>query len=278
VNLIPKIVGAADLNSLRGIACLSTARKVLGYIWMRMLPPMQSESFQTGFIPGAHAAGGVFAIKRAAELSREWNQKIFALQLDLSKAFDRVLHSAVVKALELQGCSPQCIAVICSILRQSQASFKLGHVSTNFVSMLRGLPQGAPESPRIFVLVMELVLRPLLHKWRSRGSGWCLDSLWLAAVCFADDVVIVSSSLVDLCRMAEEFALTLSEVGLEVGAKKCHWTSYPPLPSQKLPLHGASLDWEAQINFVGAVLNFAGNDGLAMELRLVQAEKAFHRW
>ena len=144
--------------------------------------------------------------------------------------------------------------------------------------MMRGLPQGAPESPRIFILVMELVLRPLLQRWRSQGRGWCMDSLWLAAICYADDIVLVSASLPDLQRMAEDFALALSDVGLEVGAKKCHWTSYPPLPDTKFSVNGAALSWEKHICFVGSVLNLAGNDGPALELRLTQAEKTFHRW
>ena len=38
-TLIPKLVGAADLDKFRGISCLCTARKLLGYLWMRMLPP-----------------------------------------------------------------------------------------------------------------------------------------------------------------------------------------------------------------------------------------------
>ena len=82
------------------------------------------------------------------------------VQLDLTNAFDRVLHSAVVRALRLQSASLQCIAAICGILSQSKAAATLGHVSAKAVNMLRGLPQGALESPIIFTLVTELVLRP----------------------------------------------------------------------------------------------------------------------
>ena len=164
-TLIPKIVGAMHLDQFRGIACLCTARKLLGYIWMKMLPTVVFESFQTGFVAGSQAAFGVFALKRAAELSREWGLKLYVVQLDLCRAFDRVKHSAVIRALKLQGCSLQCIAVLCALLSQSQVAISLGHVKASSVDMLRGLPQGAPESPMIFVLIMEYVLRPLLWRW-----------------------------------------------------------------------------------------------------------------
>ena len=126
--LIPKVVAAASLDHFRGIARLSAARKLLGYLWLQMLPDLRFESFQTGFVPGSQAADGIFAVKRAAELAREWRMPMYIFQLDLSKAFDRVKHSAIIKALKLQSCSLQCLAVICAILMQSRTSDTLGHV------------------------------------------------------------------------------------------------------------------------------------------------------
>jgi hypothetical protein len=146
------------------------------------------------------------------------------------------------------------------------------------VVMNRGLPQGAPESPLLFVLVMEYVLRPLVRKWSQRGSGWTLDSFHLSAICFADDTLLVSSSKADLETMLEELVAALAVVGLDVGVPKCHWTSYPSLPRDTLRLQGADLLWEAQIKFVGAIFDFSGNDEAALEYRLAQAEKAFHKW
>ena len=133
--------------------------------------PLNYLSFQCGFIPGSHAANGVYCIKRAAELSKEWSKPLYIAQLDLSKAFDRVLHSAIIDALKLQGVSLQCLAVLCGIPLQSEAAIKLGHVEAPPVCMYRGLPQGAPESPSIFTLVTEMVLRPLLRSWLERRIG-----------------------------------------------------------------------------------------------------------
>ena len=70
--LIPEVIGAASLSRLRAIACLRTAGKILGYIWMRMLPVLVFCSFQTGFVKGCQAADGVCVVNRAAEVSREW--------------------------------------------------------------------------------------------------------------------------------------------------------------------------------------------------------------
>ena len=85
--LIPKCVGARSLDQFRGIACLVTAGKLMGYLWMKMLPDLRHDSFQTGFVPGAQAADGMFVIKRVSELSRD--KELYMVQLDLAKAFDK---------------------------------------------------------------------------------------------------------------------------------------------------------------------------------------------
>ena len=71
---------------------------------------------------------------------------------------------------------------------------RLGTVSSNKVRMSRGLPHGAPESLVIFTM-MELVLRVLIKSWITRKLAWKLDDLALAAICYADDVVLVALSM-----------------------------------------------------------------------------------
>ena len=102
-------------------------------------------------------------------MSREWSCAIYVAQCDLTKAFDKVKHSAVIRALKLQSASLQCIGLFCAMILQSNMAFKMGPIISDSVELERGVPQGAPESPLIFVLVMEMVLRPLLRSWQERG-------------------------------------------------------------------------------------------------------------
>ena len=276
--LLPKVVRVSSLAKFRAIACLVTARKLFGYLLLQMMPPLSFLSLQTGFVPGSHPASGVFAINRAAELSREWGQSIYVVQLDLKKAVDRVKHSAILDALRLQGASLQCVAVVSKMLAQSRAAIRIGHTTSRIIDLARGLPQGAPESPLLFVLVVEMVLRPLLRKWQARGSGWRMDDFWLSAVCYADDVLLISSSKIDLEKMIAEVLAAFLGVGLEVGAEKSHWSSYPSMQDIKLQVGTARVQWESQLTYVGTVVSVGGGSGPAMELRTTQAQKAFFKW
>ena len=80
-------------------------RKVLGYVLLKSLPPLKCESVQTAFVPKTHADAGLFLLLKAAELSREWQNEIVVVQLDVKKAFDHVDHRAAFKAMKLQGVS-----------------------------------------------------------------------------------------------------------------------------------------------------------------------------
>ena len=203
---------------------------------------------------------------------------MYVFQLDLSRAFDRVKHSSILAALKLQSASLQCLALLSMMLHMSSMAYRLGTVESGMHNMERGLPQGAPESPLLFVLVTELVLRPLLLKWRTAGRAWCIDSFWLASICFADDILLVSTSLPDLESMAAEVTEAFLKVGLEVGPVKCHWSSFPSKSGLSFRLGNAALPWEQTITFVGTVIDLAGGDAAALDHRIAQATKVWGKW
>ena len=243
-----------------------------------MLPDLVFFSIQCGFVPRRQAAEGVYRIKRILELCKEWNRSVHVVQIDLSKAFDRVLHSSVFQALRLQSASLQCIAVVAAMLNQCELAVRLEHVITEPIKLHRGLPQGAPESPLLFILVCELVLRPLLLKWQVEGMGWLFCDFWLATMGYADDILVFSEKKDDLVKMLEELITTFAKVALDISVEKCAWSSFPPEKQGTLNVCGFNLKWVKSLTFVGAVINFNGNDGEAIMHRLAQAAKSLAAW
>ena len=142
------------------------------------------------------------------------------IQLDVKKAFDHVDRRTAFKATKLQGVSPFSTALIAAIWNGSCKKARLGTISLSKVRMSRELPQCAPESPVIFTMIMELVLRDLMKSWITRKLAWSLDDTVLAATCYADDVVLVAASVAAAEVMVTEVITKLKEVGLSVGAEK----------------------------------------------------------
>ena len=151
-------------------------------------------------------------------------------------------------------------------------------MTSNKVQMSRGLPQGAPESPVIFTMIMELVLRDVIKSWISRKLAWRLDDFALAAICYADDVVLIAVSVSAAETMVSEVIEKLKEVGLTVGAQKTHWTSFPKMMDKNIMVDGLAVVWEEVLEFVGSMVCLDGNARHAIAHRTAQANKCRAKW
>ena len=199
------------------------------------------------------------------------------VQLDVKKAFDHVDHRAAVKAMKLQGVSLFSMALIAAIWNGSCMKVRLGTVSSNKVRMNRGLPQGAPASP-VITMVIELVLRDLIKSWIARKLAWRLDDFVLAAICYADDVVLVAASVAAAEVVVAEVIAKLKEVGRTVGAQKTHWTSFPKMTDKNIMVDGLAVLWEEVLEFVGSKVCLDGNVRHAIAHRTAQANKCLTNW
>jgi hypothetical protein len=278
ITLVPKVIGAKSLANFRPIAGLVAMRKLLGYLWMGSLPRLTFGSVQTAFVPGAHADTGPFLLNRAAELSREWRVPLAIAQIDIRKAFDHVDHRAAFAAMRRQGCSPYSIALIAAIWNSSLVTVRLGQVSSSPIKMDRGLPQGAPESPLIFTLIIDMIICSLADKWRLLGLGFVVDAYRLSALCYADDIILVAHTAEHLALMAADIVDKLKEIGLGIGAEKTHWSSTPAQEGTTLTIEGVQICWESNLTFVGTVIDLSGNSGPAILYRMAQADKSFAKW
>ena len=196
----------------------------------------------------------------------------------MKKAFDHVDHRAAFKAMKLQGVSLLSMALIAAIWSGSCMNACLGTVTSNKVQMSRGLPQGAPESPVIFTMIMELVLRDLIKSWISRKLAWRLDDFTLAAICYANNMMLISVSVSAAETMVSEVIEKLKDVGLTVGAQKTHWTSFPKMVDKNITVDGSAVVWEEVLEFVGSMVCLDGNARHAIAHRTAQVNKCRAKW
>ena len=180
--------------------------------------------------------------------------------------------------MQLQGISLQAQALMAKIWRQSNIKAKLGTLVSEAVPLHRGLPQGAPESPLIFTMIFEMLVRRLETKWRSQSLGFCLDGLKVFCVCYADDMILLADSPAPLELMINDLVSAFRDLGLGVGADKTHWTSTPAQEHMKIKVEDCEVKWESTITFVGTVLDLTGSSGAAIQHRLNQGNKVYHKW
>ena len=99
------------------------------------------------------------------------------------------------------------------------------------ISVDRGVPQGALESPLVFVMVADEILGGLRPSWEWK---WTCDAVSLSCLGYADDVLLFSGSKASLEAMIEDCCTKFGEAGLKVGLDKTHWSSSIAMDGENL--------------------------------------------
>ena len=277
-SLIPKIAVPKGPQDFRPIASLVTLRKLIGYIFLHALPKCAFDTLQCGFVAGRDAAQAVYCVKRLAENAREWSEPLFIAQLDMSKAFDKVKHSAILRALRKKGAGEQLTAFIAAMLQQSTITLSLGSAATRSISLDRGVPQGAPESPQLFITVTDVALGELLEKWRRNGWGYTMGGAWVPIVAYADDILILAQSEEQLQEMLSDVTVAFEKVGLSINIGKTHFSSTMDNKDATVKLGSVVVRWSKDFEFLGSMITLAGNDESAIKHRMMKATKTYNEW
>ena len=70
--------------------------------------------------------------------------------------------------------------------------------------------------------MIDEILGDMQDKWRSEGKGWALESLRLAALDYADGVILLADTKEATEGVLKDCLLAFAEAGLEIGLDKTH--------------------------------------------------------
>jgi hypothetical protein len=138
-------------------------------------------------------------VQQSIKFLRKRRISSLLLKLDISKTFDSVSWAFLLEILSHLSFGPVWRNLISNLLFTSSTQVLLNGSSGNHIFHRRGLHQGDPLSPMLFVLVMD-VLSSMFRAAENRGL---LQSLGGADVrsrvsIYADDVVLFIKPIEDL--------------------------------------------------------------------------------
>lgn len=222
ITLIPKPgKDQKVIDNLRPITLLNNDYKMLTHIFSNRLKTgitdIISET-QSGFIKGRSIHNNIRLIFDLIDYKDLINDKGFILFLDFFKAFDMLEHEFMFKTLKMLGFGNYFINFVKLIYTDTNSTVILPQGTSPRFSVNRGIKQGCPISPLLFIAAAEmlsiLVKKSDFDKLAILGKQLTISQL-------ADDTAIFMKNSDQLPKILDSVNFFSKASGLRLNLNKC---------------------------------------------------------
>lgn len=226
IALIPKTDAPSSFDDFRPISLCNCLYKIIAKIIANRLKPILSLHISSEKFSFLHHRQIHEAIATAQELIHTLQikkQKGMILKIDLSKAFNRVNWLYLRLLLTHLGFPYEFIKWTMSCITDVSYSVLLNGEATHFFTSERGLRQGCPLSPLLFLLIMEGLSRVISSaRDRHHLTGIkIVDNLFLTHLLFVDDILIfLNGSIGDSTSLHGSILLFQQATGMLINNNK----------------------------------------------------------
>ena len=210
---------------------------------------------QTCGVPGRFIGENVTLLSDVASFATELDIPVAILSLDQEKAFDRVDWSFMRATLSQMGFSPSFVRWAVLSYTAVESSVVANRYLSRFFPLPRGMRQGCPLSPLLYVLVSKVLAvnipaNPCIIALSVPGAPQVLSPISQKA----DDTSLIVSSDVAISAVFEVYALFESGSGAKLNQSKSKglwlgsWSDRDDLP---VPLDWTSVKIKVLGVFIG---------------------------
>ena len=159
--LLPKRSDPLQLKNWRPISLLNVDYKLVAKVVAERLKtclPYLINEDQSGFIKGRYIGQNIVSLTDIIHYTEENDIPALLVSVDFEKAFDKLGWTFMIKSLEYFQFPEYIIKWVSILYTDIQSCISNNGCSSNYYRRLhRGVRQGCPLSPNIFIIAVELL-------------------------------------------------------------------------------------------------------------------------
>ena len=247
--------GKETPENFRPIALLSSVYKIFtALINRRVNNIIQNYNLipehQSGFYKGRSTASRIWVLISIINHQKLINENLHLLYLDIKKAYDSVEPDYLVETLSIMGFPIDFVNLIKNIYSNSIASIITNSGTTDPFVISKGVKQGCPLSPTLFIIFIE----PLLSWLNESKLGITIKDTCHTVGGFADDLVITTSSLFNMklaLKMTNNF-LNSYNMELSIDHTSKNKTAFSSFGNKETLIYEDLIGKQIEIPFISA--------------------------
>ncbi|XP_028785542.1 uncharacterized protein LOC114741444 [Neltuma alba] len=212
IVLIPKVDRPENMKQLRPIALCNVLYKCISKILVKRLKGILGRLVapnQVSFVPGRHIQDNIIVTHELLHSMRSMRGRkgFFAIKVDLEKAYDRVRWGFIQEVLEEMGMKEKCRDLLMRCIKSVGTRLLWNGEKTEAFLPSRGIRQGDPLSPYVFVLVMERLTHIIQEaerkgEWKAIRIGRRGPSV--THLMFADDLLLFGEATLQQIKVVKD--------------------------------------------------------------------------
>ena len=241
----------SDLSNYRAITLTPVISKLFERVVLDLCNDLFcTEDVQFGFKKGLSCTNAIFAVRSTVDYFVERGSTVYAAALDIRKAYDTVHHIKLFTALLKAGFPSWVVTTLMDWYSKLFAAVRwLDSFSAPF-QVRSGCSQGSSLSPALF----NLFINSLIVQLKDLGLGCQLNRTWVGCIMYADDALLLSTSVRGLQTMLDHCGLITKQLKLVFNCSKCLCIAFGPKFKHSLAplyLNNESVDWSCTLKYLG---------------------------
>ncbi|GJZ76993.1 reverse transcriptase [Tanacetum coccineum] len=198
ITLIPKVSRPESLKDMRPIILCNVLYKIISKVLVNRIKPILPRIVhenQLAFVSNrviTNNAIVAFEVMHWLKNKKDGKRGALALKIDMSKAYDRIEWHFIRAILEKFGFPTRFTNLRMACVSSVSYSFNINGQVAGYVTLARGLRQGDPISPYLFIMragVLSSMIRKSVTQGLIQGVKVCRGAPSISHLFFADDSI-----------------------------------------------------------------------------------------